>query len=293
MSVSLVMTPELSGELQRDAGALEVAQAYLVDSPELAFAANVELKNVKARIARVEEVKAGFVAPAKQIIANAEAFFDPALEALAQAETFLKGQLTHFAGEQQRQIEDAKKKRDEEARVARQKAEQDAAAARAKAEADAREQDRQARVAEEARAKAEAEGRAKDAAKLAAESAKREEEARQTRENGERKAAALELAGAAAATSTVVPEATKLDGFSTRENWKCEFADGFDADKARAWIVAAVAGVTCSEFKRADLLPLLAFDSKASDKLAKALKKSMNVPGLVAVNRPVAASRAG
>lgn len=285
------MTPEISGELQRESTALIEAKSYIVNTPDLALAANEELKAIKQRIAKVAELKAGFVAPAKQIIASAEAFFNPALEALAGAEIYLKGELTRFSDEQKRLVDEARKKQEAELRAARQKAEAEAAAARAKAEQEAKELARQAQEAEAARAKAESEGNAKEAAKRAAEAAKREEEARITRADGERKAAQLELAAAAVAPTITVPEPTKLAGFSTRDNWKAEFADDFDADKVRVAIIAAIAGVPAANFPRSDLVPLLEYDAKAGDKLAKALKKSMNVPGLVAANRSVASSR--
>jgi hypothetical protein len=116
LSVNLTMTPELASELSRETGALEVARAYVVDCSELAVAANNELKACKARTTRLKELKAGFVAPAKQIIANAEALFDPAIEANVAAEAYLKNQLTEFKALEDRRAEEARRARAEEER---------------------------------------------------------------------------------------------------------------------------------------------------------------------------------
>lgn len=285
-SIHLTMTPELATELQRETGALEVAHAYVVDSPAMAQEANKELKAVKIRILRMKELKAGFVAPAKTIIANAEALFDPPIKALTDAEQFIKIQLTVFQQLEERRIEDARRAREVGERLARQKAEQEAAAARARAEEEAREQRRRATEAEEARRKAEAEGNAKAAAKAAAEAAAAASRANAVEENAERKAQAIELAASALPSKVVEPEPVKLDGFSTRDNWVAELGDGFDDEAVKREICSAIGA------GRLELLSLVKLDMPAANKLAKALKKNFHVPGLVSVNRPIAASRA-
>jgi hypothetical protein len=298
LSVSLAMTPEIASELQTQQGALDLARAYtLTGSIEektfLASEANKYLRTVKASLTRVKELKAGFVAPAKQIIANAEALFDPAIDALAKAETFLKGELVKFDAEVKRLADEARRRREDEERAARQKAEQEAAAARARAEQEAREKERQAREAEERRLAAEREGNSKAAAKAAAEKAKAEEGARAAIETGEAKAMEVQLAASAAPTTTEAPEAVKLAGFSTRENYVSELAPGvLDEETALALLVAGIAGVDAAKLQRRDLLALIKIDWPAANKLAKAQKTHMNAPGLVAKNRPVASSRA-
>lgn len=285
MSVQLTMTPELATELQREQGALAVARAYIIDSPEMAIEANKELKLVKARITRLKELKSGFVAPAKQIIANAEALFDPAIDANLLAETFLKGQLTDFDAKQRQLADEARRAREAEERRARQEAEAKAAAERARAEEQAKEARRQAEEAEAARRKAESDGNARAAAAAAAEAAKALARAHAATENGEAKAQQMELAASAMPSSVVEHEAVKLEGFSTRENWVAELVDGFDEDRVKREVCAAIGT------GRSDLLALVKLDLPAANRLAKALKRSMNVPGLKAVNRPVAASR--
>lgn len=285
LSVSLTMTPELAGELTRETGALEVAHAYVVDSPEMAKAANDELKLVKARIVRLKELKAGFIEPALTIRRNAEALFDPAIDANVASEKWLKDQLTGFTAQQQRLADEARRAREAEERAARQEGERKAAAERARSEEVAREERRRAAEAEAARAKAEAEGNRKAAAKAAAEAAAAEERAKASLENGEAKARTMELEGSAAPTTIVVPEPMKLDGFSTRDNWCAELKEGFDDEAVKRELCHAVAE------GRTDLLALLKLDMTAANRLAKAQRKNMNAPGLLAVNRPVAASR--
>lgn len=286
LSVQLTMTPEIAATLQRESGALEVAQAFRVDSPDMAVFANSELKLVKERTARLKELKAGFVAPAKQIIGNAEALFDPPLAALDAAEKHLKGELTTWTAEQERIADEARRAREAEERKRRQEAEAKAAAERAKAEEIAREERRKAAEAEVARVKALAEGNAKAAAKAASDAAAAEQRGKAAIENAEVKATQIELASVSMPSTVVVPEPQKLEGFSTRDNWVAELNDSVTEDQATLLIAQAIAT------GRTDLLPLLKRDPAACNRLAKAQKKSMNVPGMRAVNRPIAASRA-
>lgn len=293
LSVNLTMTPELNNELQREAGSLAVAQAYVIDSPEMAQAANTELQQVKGRITRVKEQKAGFVEDAKRIIARAEALFDPAINALVESEKFLKGGLLTYQQNEERKADEARRAQEAADRAARQKAEQEAAAARARAEEQAAAARKAAQDAEVKRQAALAEGNARAAAAAAAEKAKQEEKANAAIQNGEAKAMEVEQIAAAAPSLVVVPQPQKLDGFSMRDNWIAELAPGV-ADEADLVprLVAAITGVEVKDFKRPDILALVAYESKAAGKLAKALKGSMSIPGLVARNKPVAASRA-
>ncbi len=284
MQVSLVMTPALYKSLQTETGALEVAKAYQIDSHEMAVMANDELKSIKKRLTQVKEWRDGFVEPAKQIIENAKSLFNPALESLTAAEGTLKLALTNWQESENKRIAEEQRKIREEEERARQKAAQEAAAARAKAQEQARELERQAREAEEARQKAIAEGNAKAAAEAAANAAKLQEKAVAQQENGEAKAAALEVA-AAAAVSAAPTEAPKLKGFGTRENWVAMTEKADDDENVVKAIVNAIAG------GRTDLLALLKLDMPAANKLAKAQKKHFNVPGMVARDVPVATSR--
>lgn len=297
LAVTLNMTPEVAAELQQEQGALELAKAYaIVGSAEeqafMAQEANTLLRKVKDSIKRLKEYRLGFVRPAKEIIANAEALFDPAITSLAQAETFLKDELLKYDAECKRLADEARRRREEEERAARQKAEQEAAAVRAKAEAESREKARLAAEAEERRQTAIREGNAKAAREEAAKKARLEEQSKAALENGEAKALETELAASAAPTATIVPEPVKLAGLSTRENWVAELAAGVDAEEAALRVVEAITGTPRAQWARRDLMAGVSIEMSVFNKLAKAQKKNMNVPGLAAVNRPVAASRA-
>jgi membrane protein involved in colicin uptake len=283
LSVSLTLTPELVGNLSREAGALEIAQAYVIDSPEMAAEANKELQDVKRRLKAVDEWRERFLAPVRQLTATANEFFNPARKALQEAEMHLKGALIDWTSKEEERVAAERRKAEEIARRLRAEAEARAAAERARAEQEAAEKRRQAAEAEERRRKAEAEGNAKAAATAAAESARREEEARAKIEAGEARAQQAQMAAAAAPVAEVAAPA-KLAGFTPRDNWVAEFTT--TEDEAKALIVNAIA------VGRADLLGLLIVDAKAAGRLAKALKKNFNVPGMLAVNKPVASSRA-
>lgn len=285
LSVTLSMSDEIRATLARDEGAVQEAQAYVIDASEVADLAKEELDGVKARARRLKELKDGFVAPAKQILENAASLFNPALESLARAEAVLKSALLAWNNDQEQKRIDAKRKADAEERERRQKAEQEAAAAHARAAEQAREQERAAAEAEQKRQEAQASGDAKAAAKFAAAAAKAAEAAVAAIENGNAKAADVLVAATAGAPATIVPEVAKVAGLSFRDNWKAEFLPNTSEDDALKLIVAAAATT------RPDLLALLRLDTPSADRLAKAQKSLMSVPGLHAVNRPIAASR--
>lgn len=289
LSVTLTVTPQLVAELQRESGALELARAYTIVDDDDARAANGELKARIAAIEWLENRKAGFVRPAHEIVANAEALFDEPINQNKLAVKDLKTRLLAYTTEKQRLADEARRQADETARKARQEAEAKAAAERARAEEIAAGARREAEEAEARRKQAEAEGNARAAAAAASDAAKATAKAESVVENAEAKAQETILT-AAAAPAVVAAPPVKLAGFSTRDNWTAEVAPGFTEEQAlRAIVVACAGGNPMTE--RTDLLAMLKLDMSAAGKLAKALKGAFNVPGLVAVNRPVAASR--
>ncbi len=260
---------------------LALAESFVVNDAVTADLANRELRAVKERAKKLDDTRKSLVDPLRKVIDNIQALFKPAIESLAQAETIYKRKLADYTEAERQKAEEARRAQEEAERKARQKAEQEAAAARAKAEQEAAEARRRAQEAEEARRKDEAEGNARAAAAAAAEAARLQERAAAVIENGEAKAMAAQAIQVAAAPQVAAPAAIK--GFTTRDNWVAELAT--TEENAKLAIVKAIAD------GRADLLPLLAIDMKAANALAKALKSAMAVPGLKAVNKPIAASR--
>lgn len=282
---TLVMTPALAADLAHESSALEEAKAYVIDSPEMAQAANTALQDVKRRLKVVDEWYERFTAPLRQLQTTATEFFGPPRVSLKAAEAHLKNALQDWQGKEQRRIADERRVQEEAARKARDEANRKAAAERARAEAAAAEARRKAAEATAREVAALAEGNARGAAAAAAARARLEEEERQKLAEGERKANELQLAASATMPATPVSEPTKLAGFSSRENYVAELADGKTEDEAKLLIVQAVAA------GRTDLAALLSLDMKSANRLAKAIKTNFNVPGLKAVNKPVAASR--
>lgn len=305
LSITLHMDAALQATLQRHLGVVAEAEACVIDSPEMAHLANTEMRGVIERKKAIERERKGFLEPAQQIIERAKALFNPAIGALERAEGIYKSKLLNFQQAEEHKAAEARRAAEAEARRIRQEAEQRAAAERARAEAAAREarqraeaaaaeQRKQAEEAERlrregsARAAAEAEAKARAAA---AERAKQEERERAAVENGEAKAMQAQLTASAvvAAPQPVAP--TQLAGFGTAKNWIAELAPGFDEEKAKAAIIMAIAGSVV--IARPDLLSGIALDWKALGKLAKALEKNFNVPGMTARNAPIAKSRKG
>jgi hypothetical protein len=296
LSVSLALTPQLVADLGREAGALTVAQAYVIDSPVMAAEANAALQDVKRRLTLVEGWRDRFLDPVRQLTDTANGFFNPARTALKAAESHLKTALLGWNKQEEERVAAERRAAEEGARRARAEAEAQAAALRARAQEQAREAQQRAAAAEAERKRAaekaerlRSEGNAKAAAEqerqaraAAAERARQEEAERTTIEAGEAKAQQATMAAAAMPVHVAGP--VKLAGFASKENWVAELTVG--EDEAKTAICAAIAT------GRTDLLALLALDMKAANKLAKAQKKFFNVPGMKAVNRPVATSRA-
>lgn len=291
LSITLHMDAAMQAALQRHIGVVAEAEACTVDSPEMAVLANTEMRGVIERKKAIERERKGFLDPAQQIIERAKALFNPAIAALERAEEIYKGKLLGFQQEEARKAAEARRAAEEAARKARQEAEARAAAERARAEERAREERRKAEQAEAARRKAEAEGNVRAAQAAAAEKARAEERERAARENGEAKATAAQLAASTVVTMPPAPEPTQIAGFGSAKNWIAELREGFDEEKAKAAIVMAITGSVV--IARPDMLSLIALDMKAAGKLAKALEKNFNVPGLSARNDPIARSRKG
>jgi colicin import membrane protein len=285
LKAELKATDEMQVALRAGSGVVAVAEACVIDSPEMADLANDEMRSCKAAAKKLDEMRKAFIEPAKQIIATADGMFKPALEALVQAEGVYKTKLLGWTREQERIAEEARRQAAEAERKARAEAEAKAAALRAKAEQEAAEKRRQAQEAEQARLKAEAEGNARAAAAAAAQAARLQQEAQSKTDEAEAKATDVALTVAASAPAPI-PVATAPKGFGSRENWVAELAPGHTEHGALQKICEAIAD------GRLDLFAVVKLDMSAANKLAKAQKKHMSVPGLVAVDRPVATSRA-
>jgi len=283
LSVTLSFTDEIRQKLREGEGALAVAEAYEIDSPDMAQVAADELTTVKGAIVKIEELRKGFLEPAKKIIDNANALFNPALDGYRAAESTLKQRLAGWSEREKQRIALENARREEEARKARQEAEAKAAAERARAEQQAAEERRKAEEAEARRKQAEAEGNARAAAAAAAEVAKAQERAAAAVENGEAKAVEAHLSAAASVVEAAPVVQAKIAGVQMRDNWSAELRSGTTPDQAKILIVQeAAAG-------RMDLLGIIEINESALNKLAKALKTNFNVPGYAAKNTPIVA----
>lgn len=282
--VNLPVTDDVRRMVNGGAGALSVAHEFVIDSPEMADAANTELKDVKARLKAAEQVKDDFVKPIKAQIENINKYLMPSILGFQEAEKVLKSKLLTWTQEQQRKAEEERRRQEEIARKARQEAEAKAAAERARAEEQARQKQREAEEAAEKLRKAQEEGDARAAQAAAAAKAKAEEAAQAALVNGEAKANEITLTAAASVPAAPASVPAAPAGFSMRDNWVAVMTAA-DEEAAKQKLVAGIAA------GRTDLLAYIDINTSALNKSAKALKKNFNVPGFEAQNQPVAASR--
>jgi hypothetical protein len=280
LSVVLTMDEALQAQLRQGETAMSVAQEFVIDCAEMAQAAANERTDLAVRIDALQARRKKFIEPAQQIIDNAKELFNPAIANLTAAREYLGVGLIEWDKKEKARIAKEKEEREAEERRARQKADQEAAVARARAEEQAAEQRRLAAVAEEARQKALREGNARAAEAAAAAAAKATEKAEAAIEEGN--AAATQAHVAVTAMAMPAPAAVKISGSSVRENWIAKLNQGLTEDDAKALIVNEAA-------TNPQMLGLLELNTGAINKLAKALKGAMRVPGYTAKDEPTLA----
>lgn len=270
LSVTLAMTPEIQARLREGEDVLAAVQKYEIADADTANAVAGEMNGYKRAIVKLEDLRKGFLRPAQEIIDNAKALFNPAIDGFKAAEDHCKKLLAGWNDKEQKRVALENLQREEAARKLRQEAEAKAAAELARASEEAKEKERLA-------AEAEAKGNAARAAKL-------REQASAAQENGAARAQEAHLQAAAATTAMPVAQASKTAGISMRDKWVAELAPGVvDLAQAKAMIVEAIGK------GRTDLLGVLDLNESAIRKMAEGLMKAMSVPGFVAVNRPIVA----
>ena len=281
----LPVSDKIKSQLHVGNDAVALAQGFEIDSPEMADIAAKQRKEFDAQIKQMKKLQSDLVEPAMTIVERAKAIFTPTIKGLTTAKNVLGEKLLKWSAEEERRIAAERREREEAARKARQEAERKAAEAQARAEERAREARKAAEEAEAIRKRAEADGNARAAAAAAAKKAAAEERARSERENAAIKAAE-EQAKAAAQVVESKPEAVKVAGFTTRENWVAEFEPGLDEADVIRKIAAELPN-------RPDFIGLLGLRMPAANKMAKALKSAFIVPGMKAVNKPIATGTRG
>jgi len=254
---SITITEEGLRLARQCEGLFQVAQAYEIDGPPMASAAADEVREIKSRRARLKEVRDGFIRPAKEIMDNASALFDPALNALDDAEKMLRGKLDVWNEQERKRIAEERRIQEQAAAEARRKAEEEAAALRAKAEAQAAELRRRE---EEVRRKAEEGDK-----RAAAEAAKLAQRAESVLEEAADKTAALHAQAAAVPLPEVNDQ--KVSGLGSRGRWVAEVTD-------MTAFLTAISG-------RTEFHTLVKIDQGALNKLAGVMKHVLEktIPG--------------
>lgn len=160
-SVTDVVPASTQQQLEQIAStATALAEAYVIDSNEMAQAANDDLRKIKAEYKRVEDMRFAITRPLDEAKRQATAAFKPYLDKLAAAEGTLKGALSQWLLAEQarvrREQEEARRREQEEAdRLAAQQAEAERAFDAAVEAGDAAEAERALALAEEVRAQEE------------------------------------------------------------------------------------------------------------------------------------------
>lgn len=97
-----------------------LADAYVIDSPEMADAAGDDLKKLSAEYKRVEEMRFSITRPLDEAKKQAIASFKPYLDKIKAADDCIRGELNRWL------LEERRRQQEEEARAAREEAERQA-----------------------------------------------------------------------------------------------------------------------------------------------------------------------
>ena len=285
LTISLKMSADDQSQIVTGIASLDDANSLIIDCAEMAQFASDERTSLARRIDRLKDARKGFLAPAQQIMDHAKAMFDPALCALEQSRGVIGGKLKVWTEAQEAKAAEASRIAANAERKARAEAEAKAAAEMARADEQAAAARRQAEEAEERRKQAEAEGNSRAAAAAAAAAASALARAESAIEAGAAKAEAV-LMQAAAVAPLPVAAPTKIAGSQMRDNWVAQLKPGTSREQATRMVAAAAVG------GRNDLWAHIELTDASLNKLAKALKGAMDVPGYEAYNdRQIAGAR--
>lgn len=256
MSMQVTVTPPDSAAIVGPAQkALDLMKSLDIDSPELAEYVGGEVQKCSSMHRKLDDQRKAIVKPLDEARQKIQELFRPALEILEQAKRIGGQKIVEY---QRRVDEDRRRKQaeaDAAARRERERLAREAAEAKAKAEAEA----------EELRKKAEAAA----AAGRMAEAGRLEAKANAKEEAGEAKAMDMQAEAAAIPTTVLVPEAPKIAGISSRENWDFEI-------------------INPDAIPREYLIP----DEKAIRSVVKALKGKTNIAGIRVFDKGTVAVRA-
>lgn len=215
------------------------------------------LRGVKSLAREIEAERKALTDPLNAVVKRIMDKFRPANDALAKAETVVKGKLAAYSAEVERRRQEAERIAREAQRKAEEKLRSEAEAARRAEEEALNKAEEARRAGDEAAAKA----AMAEAARKAAMAEKREEKA--------------EVVAMAPVVVEAAPEAA---GISYRTTWRAEVTD------LKALAAAVLAGTVPAE--------AIVANDKYLGQVAKSLKGSVNWPGVRWIaDRTVAASR--
>lgn len=294
---TLDQTPPELAKLKGQVGGLQgIAEAYVIDSPEMYQAAADDLVEWRTNLRELERQRVWLKAPFLEGGRRIDAMFDLPKQALEMAGKLLADKMAVYKTEQDRIADEKRRALEEQQRKEREELERQQREAEERAR---KARDEAARVEREAKERADEQRRAKEAEAEAARKAGDEEAARaaekaaeeaqqqadaEAEEARQRAAAEEEIANEEAAQAQaemdiadvapppmVAPSVAQASGVSARTTWKAKTID-------KAQLVKAAAAAL--EAGDDTLLAYLVVDEKALNGIAKSLKGAARVPGV-------------
>lgn len=274
LQIAVPISDEVRKSVMNVGATLKMANAYVIDSHELAQMAQNDIREWSGGVSKIETLMNDLMVEPKRSIEKIKGWFKPTIDDRNAAVNVLKGKLSQWVLSERQRVDRENREREEAERKARQEAEARAAAEMARAEEESRAKLKAAHDAEEARKAAEAAGNARAASAAAAQAAKLKQEADARLETGAAKAQEAHMQAAASVAAPVEAPA-KIKGFSMPTKWVAEPLPNMDDDKIKAAIVAECAA-------RPELLALLKLERGICDKWAQGMHGAMRIPGMVA-----------
>ncbi len=296
LQITVPVSDDIRKSLMNVGQAMKMANAYVIDSNDVAQMAQNDVKELTIGATRFETVMNDLMVEPKRSIEKIKGWFKPAIEDRKAAALVLKNKLSGWMLSEKQRVDRENREREEAERKARQEAEARAAAEMARAEEEARAKLKAANEAEAARKAAEEAGNKRAAAAAAAQSARLRQEADARLESGAAKAQDAHMQ-AAATVSAPVEAPQKIKGFSMATKWIAEPLPNIGFDTIKLYVARAAVGIEIDEqgqprltAPRPELMALLTLETGTCDRWAAGMKTAMRIPGMQAKETFVARS---
>jgi hypothetical protein len=274
----VVVSPEQQEVISVRGFETQAEKLVIVTAVDAQVVSNLNTE-LAVRIDQVKSVYNDLIEPAQLIKEKAGKYCNPALEDMTRARDIQRTKLGVWQQNEQARVAKARAEQEAKEREVRQRSEKEAALKQAKADAIVSERRREAERAEERRVEAEKAGNAAAIRKAMQDKIKAEQGAFKAQEDAQHEVNRIHMETAAQIHTPI--NVTKIDGVTMRANWVAR-PTSFDEDDSKLALINAIASGD-----KPELIVFLKLNMPAINKMAKAMKNNLVIPGFKAVNEPI------